>query len=240
MFSTPLIASSIGVATVSAMTFGLAPGKFARTTTCGGATSGYSEIGITRMARRPARKISTDSTPAKIGRSIKNLDRFILFSEGRLSRSAIGGVGLRLRPRIHRDLLRCDQRARPYALQSVDDDVLAWLQPGPDDPHAVDERPECHLAILGLVVGADDQHELLVLVGADRALIDHHRWLGFDLPHAKAGELPGHQAALRIGERGAHPHGAAACIDLIVDELELAFVGRAIARGGDHLHRDAV
>src|SRR5215510_4528094 len=77
MPSTPLICSSIGVATVSAMTFGLAPGKFARTTTWGGTTSGYSEIGITRSARRPARKISTDSTPAKIGRSMKNLDRFM-------------------------------------------------------------------------------------------------------------------------------------------------------------------
>src|SRR5262245_49485086 len=71
MFSTPLICSSMGVATVSAITFGLAPGYCARTTPHGGATSGYSEIGITRRAGRPARKISTDSTPAKIGRSIR-------------------------------------------------------------------------------------------------------------------------------------------------------------------------
>src|SRR5215211_970138 len=77
MPSTPLICSSIGVATVSAMTFGLAPGYCARTTTDGGTTSGYSEIGMTRNASRPATKISTDSTPAKIGRSMKNLDRFM-------------------------------------------------------------------------------------------------------------------------------------------------------------------
>jgi hypothetical protein len=31
-----------------------------------------------RMARRPAMKISTDRTPAKMGRSMKNLDGFIL------------------------------------------------------------------------------------------------------------------------------------------------------------------
>jgi hypothetical protein len=42
MFSTPLIASSSGVATVSAITLGLAPGYCARTTTDGGTTSGYS------------------------------------------------------------------------------------------------------------------------------------------------------------------------------------------------------
>jgi hypothetical protein len=76
MPSTPLICSSMGVATVSAMTFGFAPGYCARTTTDGGTTSGYSEIGIARSASKPATKMSTDSTPAKIGRSMKNLDRF--------------------------------------------------------------------------------------------------------------------------------------------------------------------
>jgi hypothetical protein len=55
----------------------LAPGYCARTTTEGGTTSGYSEIGICRSANRPATKISTDSTPAKIGRSMKNLEIFM-------------------------------------------------------------------------------------------------------------------------------------------------------------------
>src|SRR5712691_553009 len=77
MPSTPLIDSSIGVATVSAITFGLAPGNCARTSTDGGTTSGYSEIGITGRASNPATRISTDSTPAKIGRSMKNLDTFM-------------------------------------------------------------------------------------------------------------------------------------------------------------------
>src|SRR3982751_2538526 len=79
MPSTPLIDSSSGVATVSAITFGFAPGYWARTTTEGGATSGYSEIGSPRSAIRPAISISSESTPAKIGRSMKNLDRFIAF-----------------------------------------------------------------------------------------------------------------------------------------------------------------
>src|ERR1700753_3170086 len=80
MPSTPLIASSIGVATVSAITLGLAPGYWARTTTEGGTTSGYSEIGITGSASAPIRKIRIDRTPAKIGRSMKNLDRVMAFS----------------------------------------------------------------------------------------------------------------------------------------------------------------
>jgi len=75
MPSTPLICSSIGVDTVSAMTLGLAPGYCARTTTVGGATSGYSEIGSAGSDSSPATKISVDSTPAKIGLSMKNLEK---------------------------------------------------------------------------------------------------------------------------------------------------------------------
>src|SRR5687767_9704834 len=129
MSSTPLIASSSGVATVSAMTLGLAPGYCARTTTDGGTTSGYSEIGSARSAIRPASSISSESTPAKIGRSMKNLERFT----SRL-RSGLGGAValglLHFRPfgaaqdrlRVHRHRLRRQQRPRPHAVQPVDDD----------------------------------------------------------------------------------------------------------------------
>src|SRR5690349_21828265 len=127
MPSTPLIDSSSGVATVSAITFGLAPGYWARTTTDGGATSGYSEIGSPRSAIRPAISISSDSTPAKIGRSMKNLDRFMMFpppaGSGFRVRHALGrrrqfGLG------IHADGLRRHQCARAHVLQAVDDHPL--------------------------------------------------------------------------------------------------------------------
>ena len=77
MFSTPLICSSSGVATVSAITFGFAPGYCACTTTDGGTTSGYSEIGRRNIAIRPPTKMMIDSTAAKIGRSMKNREMFM-------------------------------------------------------------------------------------------------------------------------------------------------------------------
>src|ERR1044072_3926464 len=107
MPSTPLICSSIGVATVSAITFGFAPGYCARTTTDGGATSGYSEIGMARIVSRPATKISTDMTPAKIGRSMKNLEMFMAFPPlfpGRpplALRDRAFGLRLQLRAVVH-------------------------------------------------------------------------------------------------------------------------------------------
>src|SRR3546814_9391662 len=75
MSSTPVIASSSGVATVSAITLGLAPGYTVRTTTEGGTTSGYSPIGSSGIAIRPAAKITIERTAAKIGRSMKNLEK---------------------------------------------------------------------------------------------------------------------------------------------------------------------
>src|SRR5690606_39955880 len=75
MSSTPLMASSSGVATVSAITLGLAPGYTVRTTTEGGTTSGYSPIGSCGSAIRPATKMRMDMTAANIGRSTNRLEK---------------------------------------------------------------------------------------------------------------------------------------------------------------------
>src|SRR6266536_4719051 len=110
------MASSMGVDTVSATTFGLAPGYWARTTTDGGTTSGYSEIGRARSASRPVTKMRTDRTPAKIGRSMKNRETFIEAFR-RMRRVDFGGSVLdrvgdgrrrrcRGRSDVHRDNLR--------------------------------------------------------------------------------------------------------------------------------------
>src|SRR3546814_11422453 len=118
MSSTPLMDSSSGEATVAAMTLGLAPGYCARTATEGGTTSGYSEIGSWNMANRPASSTITDSTPAKIGRSMKNLEIFMLASD-RLVQAGRGGLHGRRR-RVHRDQVGRHSLARAHELQAVD------------------------------------------------------------------------------------------------------------------------
>src|SRR5690349_13177622 len=122
MFSVPLICSSKGVATVSAMVWGLAPGNCAVTTTEGGTTSGYSEIGNWVMAIRPARKMTTEITPAKIGRSMKNFDKF---TSGPLRVSLAGGARLVGR-RLHR--LRRHHRAGRQFLQAIQDHAVTNLE----------------------------------------------------------------------------------------------------------------
>src|SRR6059058_5317018 len=99
----------------------------------GGTTSGYSEIGSPRSAIRPAISIRSESTPAKIGRSMKNLERFMVIPP------SWPGSGFRVRDAlclrayfglgVHRHCLRRHERAGPDVLQAVDHHALARLEP---------------------------------------------------------------------------------------------------------------
>src|SRR6266850_7297095 len=114
MFSTPLTSCSMGVATVSASTFGFAPGYTARTTTVGGTISGYCAMGNWNTAIPPTSTMTIDRTAAKMGRRIKKWEKFMaiqLFCRCTLRRGA---------PRF------CvDHHARPHQHQSFDDDGFA-------------------------------------------------------------------------------------------------------------------
>src|ERR1700742_4199428 len=90
-FSTPLICCSSGVITVSAMVLGDAPGYWPLTTTVGGTISGYSLIGRFGMASSPPTVIRMARTGAKIGRSMKNEEIFIVPALGRGRHAAGGG-----------------------------------------------------------------------------------------------------------------------------------------------------
>src|ERR1700761_6731694 len=118
-FSTPLICCSSGVITVSAMVLGEAPGYWPLTTTVGGTISGYSLIGSVGMGMRPATVIRMGSTVAKIGRSMKNEEMFIVQASGRFGSSVV---------RAHHDFLRRHSDSRMHALRSIDDDDIARFQ----------------------------------------------------------------------------------------------------------------
>src|SRR5216684_4613260 len=123
MSSTPLMASSRGKATVSAITLGLAPGNWARTITEVGMISGYSAKGSLKIEIRPASRMMTDSTPAKMGRSMKNFETFMM----RLGAGKLGlrGGSRRVGGGRHGDPMRLDQVIGFNALNAPDNDLLA-------------------------------------------------------------------------------------------------------------------
>src|SRR5215813_9646687 len=78
IFSTPLTCCSIGSATVSARVFGSAPGNCACTTTVGGAMVGNCVTGKMELAIQPSTTVTTEITIAKLGRSIKKRENFMV------------------------------------------------------------------------------------------------------------------------------------------------------------------
>src|SRR5258708_30195008 len=159
-FSTPLICCSSGVMTVSAMVFGEAPGYWPLTTTVGGTISGYSLIGRFGIASKPDTVINIASTVANMGRSMKNEEMFIGLSGG--------GAG------THGHSLRRHGDAGMHSLRAVHDDHVAAFQSFAHDAQAVDDAPEFDLAIFNLIIGPEQQHIFLTLVGIDGAVVDQN------------------------------------------------------------------
>src|SRR5471032_2962151 len=221
MPSTPLICSSIGVATISAMVSGLAPGYWALTTTDGGTTSGYSEIGRFCIAIRPPIRMMHDSTPAKMGRSIKNLEIFMVGSGG----------SVRCRGREHRHHVRRYHVVRVDALQAVDDDLVILAQAFAHHARAVDDGTELDQPVQHLVAGAQQHYVAVVLVGADRLVVDQQRGDRLAAGGAHPRVHAGQQHAVRVVEDGAHADGAGDGVELVVEGLDAAAV-RIAGLGG--------
>ena len=68
----------MGIPTVCAMVSAFAPGYTAVTCTVGGVMDGYWSMGSTKSATPPATNSNSDSTVANIGRSMKNLENFMV------------------------------------------------------------------------------------------------------------------------------------------------------------------
>src|SRR6185369_18077396 len=96
MFSTPFTSCSMGAATVSASTCGLAPGYRAVTMIVGGTMLGNCAIGSWNTAKAPTITVTNERTVAKIGRLMKKWENFMRQPSGiglfRLRHG--GGVGL--------------------------------------------------------------------------------------------------------------------------------------------------
>src|SRR5690349_4713263 len=121
-------------------------------------------------------------------------------------------IGSLLPPRTHRRYLGLEQRTGPHALQAVDDDAITGLQALGDDAQSVDGAAERDRPVHRAAVVADRHHELLVLIGADRALVDHHQRLLLRLAHAHAGELPGDETPVVVLEHRADTDRAALAV----------------------------
>jgi hypothetical protein len=171
---------------------------------------------------------------------MKNFDRFMMRSRPNKCSSAVRFVG-DFRQRCtgaHFGDFQLQQRAGAHPLQAVDDDAVTRFESGGHDAQTINSAAERDRAVQRATVRADDHHEFLVLIGTDRALVDHHQGLLLRLPHPQSRELPRYEAAVFVLERGPNTDRAALAVNLVVDELDVPLYAGAI--GGRHFDRDLI
>src|SRR5258707_8670758 len=117
MPSAPLTCCSIGAETVSATVSALGPGNWPVMLITGGAISGYCATGRRAKVTPPRITKTSETTAAKIGRSMKKC-------EMRTLSSTVLGVGLGLARRRALLFLRHHLLARTYARDAVDHDAI--------------------------------------------------------------------------------------------------------------------
>src|SRR5256885_1085636 len=118
-------------------------------------------------------------------------------------------------------LLRRYGHTRANSLQAVDDNLLAGLQPGTNDPLALDGRTELHRPIGDRVRRGQRQHIFLRLVGADGALGHEQCRMTFAQGNSDAREQTGHYAAVAIRKHRAQKNAAGVRIEPVVERFDM-------------------
>src|SRR5277367_2720807 len=131
----------MGWATVDSTTSASAPGYRVVTETCGGTISGNCATGIWKIAKRPARVMTIETTKARRGRSMKMPD--------------IMAPGLAADLGRQHGLLH--DLSRPHLLDAVDDHLVAFAHAGGHDDVGADVGAGLHAPLLDLVLVGDDE-----------------------------------------------------------------------------------
>ena len=138
---------------------------------------------------------------------------------------------------VHRHDHGIDRDARPHPLKTVDHDEIAGLQAAAHDAQAVDHGTQLHGPVLNGFVRTNDEHELLVEIGAHRAVLNQQ---GFRRPVAgdsQSDEEARRQDAVRVAKDRPASDGAAHRIQPVVEKIHLAAPRESLLVGERHLNR---
>src|SRR5262249_16891809 len=127
--------------------------------------------------------------------------------------------------------------AGPHTLQSPDDHDVTGLQALANDAQSVERAPELHPSVFQFVSVAKDEHVVLRLIGGDGALFNQERIVFAAAWQLYARKQPGREYAVLVCEQGAPADGAGAYVELVVDEVHVAFVREAFLVREAHAHR---
>ena len=167
-----------------------------------------------------------EMTDAKIGRSMKNAEIFMAAQFDLAVAAASVGRG------AHGRHVRFDLDSRPHPLQAADDDHFIGFEALAHDPQAtVEDAARRDGPILQLVVGAQHQDEILTLIGAHGAVFDEDGVVLAAAEQLDAGKHSGRELAVLVFEHCPGPDRPGADIELVVDEVHVAFVRKPLLVG---------
>src|SRR5512135_1492365 len=206
-----------------------APGYAVATVTTAFCVYGYCRTGSRPIERRPSTRITRLTTLASTGRSMK-MSVNLLFMGGDASedsrvRLRIGHLRIRVVRRLH-GVVDHDRRAIAQLelagrhdgfarLHAFDDrDLVAARGAGRDEALLGDEL---RLAVGALALVLDDEHRRTVRVVGDGGVRQRHVLPRLALGDVHGGEDPGQEAALGVGDPGAHLEVPGRGVDLRLD-----------------------
>ena len=167
--------------------------------------------------------MATEITPAKIGRSMKNFDRFTLVSP----RAYPARFGISLLAVCCCD--GCALTGAPGARRCKPSRITRSpaFTPSVTTRAPSTSAPSATWRYSALLSRADDKDEALALVVADGAFRHQQRVVQRAAAHPHRDEHARHQAAVLIGEAGAGANGARAGVDAIVEAFDGAVIDMA-------------
>src|SRR5437762_9012212 len=151
----------------------------------GGVTSGYSLIGSWVTAINPPARMTSDSTTAKIGRSMKKREKR---TGGTRKKVALPRRGRRCGALGYHGSICCgDLHSWTNPQHAVDDDALPGLEARFHRAKSVDNATGNNGSVLDAVVVLQHQHELPVLIGTDSLVLNQSRRMALTAkePHAR-------------------------------------------------------
>ncbi|CAM2195407.1 protein of unknown function [Paraburkholderia kururiensis] len=130
----------------------------------------------------------------------------------------------------------------PHALRAVHHDALALLEAARNDAQVALLAAQLHFAVRDVIGAVHDEDELLVLVGADRGVVDKQRRVRRAATHLDARVEARQQRAVCVVETRAHADRARRRIEPVIHGLDRARarVARFVGEAEIHRHLRAV
>src|ERR1700680_4035955 len=191
----------------------------------GGVTSGYSLIGSWVTAIKPPARMTSDSTTAKIGRSMKKREKRM---EAGLKKVALPRRGCRCGTLgDHGSIRGGDLHSGANPHQAVYDYAFSGLEPRFNRAQTIYNAASDNGTILDTIVALQHEHELAILIGADRLVLNQDRRVLLAAEESYTREQSRCEEPVAVRQQRPRANSSRRSIDTVVNEIEPSHVRKS-------------